>query len=137
MSDDELAPPGDTENSEAKRSTPIVRSPSWTRLSADQALFFVLGHDAEICFTTTSPYPVETLINVDEEGEEVSESFRLENRTEEVVRIRIPPISAVTLAFNIIARQASNDVFEKEKLEEQFRQILSLVPSNEEDSPDE
>lgn len=137
MSDNDVLAKDGTEGSAAKPTTPIIRSASWNRLSADEALYFVLGHDAEISFLASSPFPVEAILTEDEDGDEVSESYRLGNITEEIVRVRMPPISAITLAFNIIARQASKGLFEEAKLQEQFQQILSLIPKSETGSGDE
>lgn len=120
-----------------KRSASIVRAHTWQRMSADEAIFFTLGHDVEICFTARSPFPVEATITDDGDGDEVTESFKLNNLIEEIVRIRIPPIAATALAFNIIAKQASGDVFEKSKLEAQFQRIISMIPDPKEITGDE
>lgn len=133
---DELPePPPETDT--VTQVAPITRAPDWQRISADTALFFALGHDVEIAFTVGGPSLVEVKTTETAEREELDESYRLKNLIEEAVRVRMPPVAATALAFNIIAKQASSGLFEKAKLQAQFEQIIELYESSELVHPDE
>lgn len=127
----------ETETENFTRVTSITRGADWRRMSADTALFFALGHDAEIAFTAGGPNPVELKATETSDGEEIDKSYRLQSVIEEVARVRMPPVAATALAFNIIARQASSGLFEKEKLRVQFHEILDLIEPPEVDEIDE
>lgn len=119
---------GETLQEQEPRTREIVRTSSFVRLAADSVIFFPLGHDSELSFMVSGPRPVERIAKLDENGEEEGESFKLSPVIEEVARVRLPPAVASTLAMNILARQAKEDVFYKELLKEQFDEILSMIP---------
>ena len=119
---------------QSDKTSDISRGSGFQRFSADNALFFPLGHDVEISFLIGEPVPKKRIFDLDEDGDESGESFKLERQIEEIARVRMPPSIATKLALNILARQASDDRFLKEGLAEQFDEILDLIPDPDETS---
>lgn len=118
-------------NSDNKKVRPISRSKNYITFYADDTLFFPLGHDIEISFLVDTPKPRQKITVLSDDGQEQeSQTYKLKSVLEEAGRVRMPPSVATNLALNILARQASDDIFEKEGLKEHFDTIIDLVPDS-------
>ena len=123
MSDDQQIGPeheSSGPDQSAPRLLPVERDPNFLHAFADQTMVMHLGRDADLAFLANAP-GLKSVAGLNDENREMA-AVEVTPRLNEMLRVRVAPLTAVTLAMQILREYGRRGALNTPLLVEQLNQ---------------